>query len=70
MVGNEGYVAARCPCCNTVNVDTRHARVCLRAGERVNQHQSFLHAISRTLSQVGTPHKSNVGKRVRRIGTA
>ena len=32
FLGIEEYVAARCPCCNAMNVDTRHARICPRAG--------------------------------------
>ena len=28
FLGIEEHVAVRCPCCNAVNVDTRHARIC------------------------------------------
>ena len=48
FLGIEEHVAVRCPCCNAVKVDTRHARICPRAGAQVNQHQPLLYAISRT----------------------
>ena len=42
FLGIEEHVAVRCPCCNAINVDTRHARICPRAGAQVNQHQPLL----------------------------
>ncbi|CAN0184367.1 unnamed protein product, partial [Laminaria digitata] len=35
----EEHVAVRCPCCDAVDVDTRHARICPRAGAQANQQQ-------------------------------
>ena len=54
FMGNE-HVLVGYPCCDAVDVDTLHARICPRAGVQVdqyvqlNQHQPLLHAISRTL---------------------
>ena len=31
----EEHIAVRCPCCDAVDVDTRHARICPRAGAQV-----------------------------------
>ena len=39
FLGIEEHVAVRCPCCNAINVDSRHARICPRAGAQVNLHQ-------------------------------
>ena len=52
----------RCPCCDAVGVDTRHARVCPRAGAQVNQHQPRLRAICRTLKRLGILHQVESGK--------
>ena len=52
----------RCPCCDAVDVDTRHARICPRAGAQVNQHQPLLHAISYTLKRLGIPHQVESGE--------
>lgn len=51
VLGIEDYVAATCSCCDVVDVDTRHAPVCPRAGAQVNQHQPLLHVITRTRTQ-------------------
>ena len=56
-MGIEEHVAVKCPCCDAVDVDTRHARICLRAGAQVNQHQPLLHAISRTPKRLGFPRQ-------------
>ena len=32
FIGIEEHVAVRCPCGDTVDVDTRHTRICPRAG--------------------------------------
>ena len=61
FLGIEEHVAARCPCCDAVDVDTRHARICPRSGAQVNQHQSLLHAISRTLKRLGISHQVESG---------
>ena len=53
----EEYVAVRCPCRDAVDVDTRHARICARADEQVNQHQSLLRGISHMLKRLGIPHQ-------------
>ena len=49
FLGIEPYVAPTCPCCGTQDADTRHARICPRAGAQVNQHQPLIHALSREL---------------------
>ena len=41
----------------STDVDTRFAHICFRAGEQANQHQSLLHAISRTLKWLGILHQ-------------
>ncbi|CAN0507989.1 unnamed protein product [Laminaria digitata] len=61
FMGIEEYVAVRCPCCDAVDVDTRHARICPRAGAQVTHHQPLLHAISRTLNQ-GIRHQVESGE--------
>ena len=45
-----------------VDVDTRHARICPRAGAQVKQHQPLIHAISRTLKPLGIPHQVGSGE--------
>ena len=62
FMGIEGDVAVRCPCCDATDVGTRLARICPRAGARVNQHQPLLHAISRTLKRLGAPHQVENGE--------
>ena len=52
----EKHVTVRCPCCDSTDVDTRHSRIWPRAGAQAIQHQPLLHAISRTLKQLGVPH--------------
>lgn len=52
-VGRKYLVAVRCPCCDAVDVDTRHACIYPRARELVNQHQLLLQAISHALKQLG-----------------
>ena len=46
FLGIEEHVAVRCPCCDAVDVDTRHVRICPRSGAQMNQHRPLLHAIS------------------------
>ena len=55
------HVAVRYPGCDAVGVDTRHARICPRAGA-TNQHEPLVHAMSRTLKRLGTPHQVESGK--------
>lgn len=40
----------------------RHARICPRAGAKVNQHQPLLHATVRTLRRLGVPHSAGSGE--------
>ena len=42
FMGIEEHAAVRCPCCDATGVDTRHARICPRAGAQVNQPQPLL----------------------------
>ena len=53
FMGIEEHVAVRCLGCDATDVDTRHARICPRAGAQVNQHQPLLHAIFRTFKRLG-----------------
>ena len=64
VIGIEEYwhVAMRCPRCDAVDVNTRHARVRPRAGAQVNQHQPLLHTISRTLKRHGISHQVESGE--------
>ena len=58
----EECMPVRCPCCDAVDEDTRHARICPRAVEQVNQHQPLLHAIFRTLKRLEIPHQVETGE--------
>ena len=58
----EEHVAVRCPSGDTVDVDTGHARIFIRAGAQLNQHQPLLHAISRTLERLGVLHQLERGE--------
>ena len=62
FIGIKEHVALRCPCCNAVGVDTRHARICPRAGAQVDQHQPLVHAMSHTLKRLGIRHQEESGK--------
>ena len=62
FTGIEEHVAVLCPCCDAVDVDTRHARICPRAGAQVNQHRLLLHAISHTLKRLRIPHQVESGE--------
>ena len=55
-------MAVRCPSCDAVDIDTRYARICPRAGAQVNQNQPLVHAISRTLKRLGIPHQVESGE--------
>ena len=67
-MGIEEDVAVRCPCCDAVDVGTRHVRICPRARVQVNQHQALLYAISRTLKRLAIPHQVENGTPSRRTG--
>lgn len=54
------YVAARCLCCDAVDVDTRRAREA-----QVNQHHPLLRVISRTLERLGASHQVQGGSPLR-----
>ena len=58
----EEHAAVRCPRCDAVDADTRRACICARDGVQVNQYQSLLHAISRTLERHGIPHRMESGE--------
>ena len=53
----EEHVAVRCPCCDAIDVGTRHARICPRSRAQVNQHQTLLHELSRTLKRLRISHQ-------------
>ena len=55
FTGIEEHVAARYPCCDATDVDTRHARIYPRAGAQVNQHQPLLNAISVSYTHLTLP---------------
>ena len=56
FIGIEEHAGVTYPCCDEVNVDTRHARICPTAGAQVNQHQA-LRPISHTLKPLGILHQ-------------
>ena len=62
FMGIEEHVAVRCRCCDAVDRDTRHARICPRAGAQVNQHQPLVHAMPRTLKRLGIRHRVESGE--------
>ena len=62
FTGIEEDLAMRWPCCDAVDVDTRHARIYPRACAQVNQHQPLLHATFRTLKRLGIPHQVESGE--------
>ena len=43
-------------------MDTRHARICPKAGARVNQHQPLVHAMPHTLKWLGIRHQVERGE--------
>ena len=61
-MGIEEHVVVRCPCCDATDGDIRHARAYPCADAQVNQHQPIIHAISRTLKQLGVPHQVESGE--------
>ena len=60
FLGIEEFLAASCPCRGEA-VNTRHARLCHRSGAQVNQHQPFVHALSRALKSMSIPHQVESG---------
>ena len=62
FMGMEEHVVVRCPCCDAVDIDTRHARICSEAGAQVNQHQPLVHATSRTLKRPGIRYQVESGE--------
>ena len=62
FMGVEERVAVRLPCCDATDVETRHTRICPRAGAQMTQHQPFLHAISRILKLIGVSHQVESGE--------
>ena len=62
FMGIEEHVVVKCPCCDAVDVDTRHAHICHRAGAQVHQHQPLVHAMSRTLERLGIRHQVESGE--------
>ena len=51
----------RCLCCEAMDINTRHARTCHRAGAQVNQHQPLVHALSRTFKRLSIGHQVESG---------
>ena len=59
--GMEEPLAARCPCCEATDVNTRHARICHRSGAQVSQHQPLVHALFRTFKRLSIRHQVESG---------
>ena len=60
-LGIEEHLAATCPACGAADANTRHARLCHRAGAQVNQHQPLVHATSRFLKRTSVRHQVESG---------
>ena len=60
-LGIEEHLAATCPACGATDANTRHARLCHRAGAQVNQHQALVHATSRFLNRMSVRHQVETG---------
>ena len=56
--GSKEHVTVRYPCCDEVDVNTRHVRICPRARAQVNQHQPLVHPMSRTLKRLENRHQA------------
>ena len=61
FLGMEEPLAAKCPCCEATDVNKRYAHTCHRAGAQVNQHQSLVHALSRTIKRLSVRHQVESG---------
>ena len=57
----EEHLAATCPACDAADANTRHARLCHRAGAQVNQHQPLVHVTSRFLKRMSVRHQVESG---------
>ena len=60
-LGIEGHLPAMCSACGAAGSNSRHARLCHRAGAQVNQHQPLIHATSRFLKQMSVRHQVESG---------
>ena len=61
FLGMEEPLAARCPCCEATDVNTRHTRTCHRAGAQVTQHQPLAHSLFRTFKRLFIRHQVESG---------
>ena len=55
----EEPLAARCPCCEATDVNTRHARTCHRVGSQTGK--LAVHALSRTFKRLSIRHQVESG---------
>ena len=56
------HVAVRCPFYDSSDVDTRHERVCPRAGAQVKRHQQLFDTISRNVEGLGVSNQVKSGE--------
>ena len=56
-LGIEEHLTATCPTCGAADANTRHARLCHRAGAQVNEHQPLVHATSLFLKRMSVRHQ-------------
>lgn len=61
-MGIQENMAARCPCCDVVNVDMRYARIFSRTGAQLVRHKPLLHENSRTLNRLEIQHQVERGE--------
>ena len=57
----EEHLAATCPACGAADVNTRHARLCHRAGAQVNHYQPLVHATCHFLKRIFVRHQVESG---------
>ena len=61
-LGIEECLTPTCPVCSAADANTRHARLCHRAGAQVNQHhQPLVHVTSRFLKRMSVLHQVESG---------
>ena len=60
-LGIEEHLAETRPVCGAAVANTRHARLCHRAGAQVNQHQPLVHATSRFLKRMSVRYQVESG---------
>ena len=60
-LGIEEHLAATCPACGAADANTRHARLCHRAGAQVNQHQPLVNATFRFSKRMSVRHQVGSG---------